>query len=114
MRLRLLFDALRKLLVPQPAEAVWDLKARLVEDCKLVFARAGADRMPVRALAAALADRPPWSTWSRGRPIRARALTELLRDAGVEPRVIRIGSKTYWGYMRTDFELVESNATLSE
>ena len=39
----------------------------------------------------------PWADWSRGNPISARKVADLLRPFEIKPRVIRIGEETRTG-----------------
>ena len=64
------------------------------------------DKLPTKDLIAALCtdDEAPWSTWSKGHPITARALANQLGKFGIRSRSIRVADdSTPKGYHREAF-----------
>jgi hypothetical protein len=48
-------------------------------------------------------DARPWPEWTNGKPLTARGLARLLKQFGIEPKVMRIGMHTPRGYELTQF-----------
>jgi hypothetical protein len=77
------------------------LGIRLLADLRIVFG--DASEMPSKAILAALSALPesPWGD-VRGKPIDERGLANRLRQYGVRPKVLRIGTQTPRGYAKAD------------
>jgi putative DNA primase/helicase len=79
----------------------------LLEDLRIVFEEAGADRLPSEALVKALVEMEghPWPEWKDGRPLTATQLARLLKPFGIGPEKWREGEhRTRRGYALADFE----------
>lgn len=78
----------------------------LLVDVRLAFDKSGQPRISSADLLIALNsdDTRPWLTYSSGRPMSARQVSELLRPYGIGPRDLRINGPTCKGYERADFE----------
>lgn len=83
------------------ADADGTLGERLLADLRVVFGTD--DRLASATILARLGglEESPWADLY-GRGLDARGLARLLRDYGVKPKVIRIGSDTPRGYERAD------------
>jgi putative DNA primase/helicase len=81
-----------------------DVGVQLLSDVRLVLAAEAVDRITTKALLAALTglEGRPWGEWSRGRPLSARQLGNLLGRFGIKPGTIRIGVTTPKGYLLGD------------
>jgi hypothetical protein len=81
----------------------------LLNDIRELFDRNETDRLPTVGLLGALAanEESPWSNWSNGRGLDARALARLLRPFKIGSHNLRMDDATILkGYERMDFEEV--------
>ena len=88
-------------LVADSKRSTPSLGIRLLADLKHVFG--DSDHLSTQAIVEALCklDEAPWADL-RGKPIDARGLAKKLKDYGVEPKAIRVGTHTLRGYVRAD------------
>lgn len=49
-------------------------------------------------------DEAPWGTWSHGKPMTPRKLSQRLSDFGISSKTMRDGSGTFKGYELSDFK----------
>jgi len=80
---------------------------RLLADVRTVFDGRNVDRLATADLLEGLhgLEDAPWSDWSRGRPLAARGLGDLLRPYRVRSRTVRLDDEgTAKGYKREQFE----------
>ena len=88
-------------LVAEAKDAEPSLGVRLLADLRTVFACA--DELPSKVILSALhaIEEAPWTN-QKGKPLDERGLAPRLRQYGVRPKTIRIGSGTPRGYTRSD------------
>ncbi len=77
------------------------LSVQLLSDIRSLF---DANQMSSEELIEKLLklDESPWGEIN-GKPIDARALSKLLKPFGLNPKTLRVGSRTPRGYLRSDF-----------
>ena len=82
------------------------LNEELLNDIRTVFERLESDRISSASLLEELCkdDESAWSTYNRGKPATPRQLSKRLKDFGISPMVIRIGTVTPRGYKLEQFE----------
>ncbi len=49
-------------------------------------------------------DDAPWCEWKHGKPMTKNSLARLLKPFKIKSKTIRVGNKTFKGYMRDDFD----------
>jgi hypothetical protein len=78
---------------------------QLLADVRAVFADLGKDRIWSSVLAEKLCaiDESPWGGWHQDKGLRARDVAAIVREFGVRPRDVRIGSAVKRGYLLEDF-----------
>jgi hypothetical protein len=79
----------------------------LLMDIKVIFESLRVDRIHSTELLAALNadEEAPWATWNRGKPIVPRQLSNRLKDFGIKPKQLRIGTEAGRnGYELADFK----------
>jgi len=88
-------------LVAEAKERDPSLGVRLLADLRTVFSKES--EMLSKAILEALAALPesPWADM-RGKPLDERGLANRLRQYGVRPKVLRIGTQTFRGYAKAD------------
>jgi putative DNA primase/helicase len=76
----------------------------LLTDLQDLFAQKDTDHLLTESILPALHDMEerPWAAWSRGKPMSARHVAELLRPFEVRSRKVREGDRTRWGYRLAD------------
>ena len=79
---------------------------QLLADIKAVFIARNAERISTDDLLKTLCamEERPWADLTKGRPMTARSLANLLRPFGLAPRKMRIGDEPQRGYERSDFK----------
>jgi hypothetical protein len=89
-------------LVAEAKDAEPSLGVRLLADLRTVFGTA--DELPSKIILNALhaIEEAPWTNL-KGKPLDERGLAHRLRQYGVRPKTIRIGTGTPRGYTRSDF-----------
>jgi hypothetical protein len=89
-------------LVAEAKDAEPSLGVRLLADLRTVFG--SADELPSKVILNALhaIEEAPWTN-QKGKPLDERGLAHRLRQYGVRPKTIRIGTGTPRGYTRSDF-----------
>jgi putative DNA primase/helicase len=79
----------------------------LLTDMEVIFAERGADRLASEDIVGQLLtlEGRSWSEFGRARkPISKNALARLLKQFGIVPHTIRVGTATPKGYLLTDFK----------
>jgi hypothetical protein len=77
-----------------------EIGVRLMEALRSAFEDLSVDRLTTHELLDHLQgqEETPWADWSRGNPITARRVADLLRPFEIHPRQIRVEDKTVKGY----------------
>jgi len=78
----------------------------LLRDIQAIFTERDTDRVFSKNLIGDLCadEERPWASYNRGKSISPRQVSSQLREYGILPRSIRIGSSTAKGYMLEQFE----------
>lgn len=78
----------------------------LLADVRRIFDALTTDTIASGGLCESLAaiESRPWPEWRQGKPITPRQLARLLAPFGIVPGTKRLGSATFKGYSRTQFE----------
>src|SRR6516165_5428013 len=89
-------------LVAEAKDSEPSLGVRLLADLRTVFACA--DELPSKVILNALhaIEEAPWTNL-KGKPLDERGLAHRLRQYGIKPKVIRVGTGTPRGYTQADF-----------
>lgn len=87
------------------AQEAPSINTELLTDIKAAFERKRVSKMFSTDLLAALCEdtEAPWSTWNRGREMTARQLSERMKNFGLKPHDIRIGTENSKGYSLDKF-----------
>jgi hypothetical protein len=102
--LQRLSDALIVVLKGAPSENV-SIGVTLLTDIRSIFNDLNTDRVTSEALAERLCgiEGRPWAEWSHGKCLTPNNLARQLAKYRIHPGKVRIGSKTFQGYMREVF-----------
>ena len=89
-------------LVAEAKDTEPSLGVRLLADLRTVFG--SADELPSKIILNALhaIEEAPWTNL-KGKPLDERGLAHRLRQYGIKPKVIRVGTGTPRGYTQADF-----------